>query len=491
MSALFGEVQTYSQAEGPDVELATFGDEFYAYRETHDGYTVLYDESLGIYCYAEPDGDSLRSSGIGIDQTVPDGLPMHLQEGKVSLQAQFQERFQASQPPPLPSLDETLGLNDGLLNGRQVTQGTVKGLTILVDFQDVRTSVTADDVSAMLNAETYTANGNYTSVRGYYDLMSSGKLDYSNVVVGPITLSEKRDHYIKNLLAEEALTEAISDSQVAQTLQEFDSQNEGILDAVSFMYAGKTVYKDKLWPHNHVLDWQHGNFRTHFYQISALGSTPNSLTIGTFAHESGHMLCRFPDLYDYGRRDWDLGKSHGMGRYCLMSSGNHLNHGRTPAPICAYLRDLVDWCPNIVDISTPGAYSTRQGDYHTVHYFPTDRPSEYFLIENRIKHGLDAHALSNGLAIYHCDRLGSNEWQANTALWHYQCALLQADGLSELENNVNVGNSGDLFQDVEGVALSAATNPSTRMWNKNDSGLNIGNIRVDGDTIHFDVLSEA
>ena len=32
------------------------------------------------------------------------------------------------------------------------------------------------------------------------------------------------------------------------------------------------------------------------YQITDMG---NRLTLGTFCHENGHMVCDFPDLYPY------------------------------------------------------------------------------------------------------------------------------------------------------------------------------------------------
>jgi M6 family metalloprotease-like protein len=89
---------------------------------------------------------------------------------------------------------------------------------------------------------------------------------------------------------------------------------------------------------------QFGSIKTNFYLLTGLGSGPNDLTIGTFCHENGHLLCRFPDMYDYGNRDGDGVSSAGIGSYCLMGAGNHLNNGRTPAPVCAYLRDLAGWC---------------------------------------------------------------------------------------------------------------------------------------------------
>lgn len=73
----------------------------------------------------------------------------------------------------------------------------------------------------------------------------------------------------------------------------------------------------------------------------------------------GHLLCRFPDMYDYGRRDGDFEESHGIGVYCLMGSGNHLNRGRTPSPVCGYLRDLIGWADNQVILSNVGTFEIQ------------------------------------------------------------------------------------------------------------------------------------
>ena len=142
-----------------------------------------------------------------------------------------------------------------------------------------------------------------------------------------------------------------------------------------------------------------------------------------------------------------------------MGSGNHNDNGRSPSPVCAYLRDLAGWCDNEIDLSTAAAVEARHGDYNTVMKFRTSKPNEYFLVENRSRIGLDRGLPASGLAVYHCDTLGSNELQQGTAAKHYQCALLQADGRRDLELDANQGDGDDLFGAIQGVALSATSTP--------------------------------
>jgi subtilisin-like proprotein convertase family protein len=121
--------------------------------------------------------------------------------------------------------------------------------------------------------------------------------------------------------------------------------------------------------------------------------------------------------------------------------------------------------------------------------YETEKLNEYFIVENRSKLGLDQALPSSGLAVYHCDTRGSNEWQEGTPTRHYQCALLQADGHLDLERNHNQGDGSDLFQAVQGVALSHTTTPSSRQWDGSDSGLVLAQLSQPGTAITF-VLGE-
>jgi M6 family metalloprotease-like protein len=486
MSAIFNEYLIFRQDKGPDVELVVNGDEFYARYETVDGYTVVYDMDLGLYCYATLENGAFVSTGTPIAKGPPVGLRRHLKESPEVRNRKFRQRYDTirpAQPEASAHMVRTFGPQRGLLAGRRVSTGQVRGLTILVEFADLQSSVTAADVDGMLNGASYTANGNFCSVREYYRLISGGKLDYTNAVVGPIRLAREQSFYKNTLFVREVMD--IVAAQRNNDFADFDSQSQGIIDAVSFLYAGRTVYEGELWPHNFQIDLRYGAYRTSQYMLTSMGRSRVDLSIGTFCHESGHLLCRFPDMYDYGERDGDFESSHGIGAYCLMGSGNHLDRGRTPSPVCGYLRDLVGWTDNQVTLNSVGEFQAKHGDYRTVLKYETDRPNEYFIVENRSRLGLDGGLPADGLAVYHCDWLGSNEWQGGTADKHYQCGLLQADGHLDLERNVNGGDASDLFGGRTGVVLSHDTTPSSRQWDGAESGLVIGEIGTPGETMRF------
>ncbi|SNT59348.1 M6 family metalloprotease domain-containing protein [Asanoa hainanensis] len=491
MSAIFGETLRFQQRDGDDVALVVLGDEMYARYETPEGYTAVYDHEAGAYCYADLDSGSFASTGRRVDAgPPPSGVQRHLHEATAVRNGRVKARHEAMVPPGEVAGGRekflTFGPSGGLLPGRRLSSGTVTGLTILVDFPDTPAAVGMAEVDGLLNGSGYTGGGNAGSVRGYFQTMSTGRLDFGNVVVGPYRMSRPRLAYAntEGLLVPEAIQLAVD---AGVDLSRFDSCDEGIVDSLCIMYAGQTEYKGDLWPHNFVHRKEYNGVRTELYIVTSAGRRAEDLSIGTFCHEAGHMLCRFPDLYDYGlaEREGDDFKSAGVGMYCVMGAGNHLDRGKTPAPISAYLRHLVGWTGTEVDLNAGGRFEAKQGDYDTVLRYRTDLENEYFLVENRSRAGFDTHLPSSGLAVYHCDIRGSNEFQQGTREQHYQCAVLQADGHLDLEANANQGDGGDLFGRVEGTAVSHSTRPATRRWDGTESGLTISDVSAPGEVISF------
>lgn len=496
MSAIFGETLTFTQDDGGAVRLVVYGDDLYSRYETIDGYTAVYDSAAGGYCFAQLKAGEFSSSGIRVEDRPPEGLERHLHEDIETRNRLVLDRHEAMLPVDAGRGERekllTFGSSGGLLPGRRLDSGAVRGLTILVTFPDSGTAVTRDDVDALLNGASYRENGNSCSVNEYFKTMSTNRLDFSNEVVGPFRLSKPRLFYAntEGKLVPEALNLAQSNGV---DFSRFDSLGQGIVDAVCIMYAGQTEYRGDLWPHNWVHRATFDGVQTELYTVTSMGRTTADLSIGTFCHESGHLLCRWPDLYDYGliEREGDDFKSAGVGYFCVMGAGNHLDRGRTPAPVSMYLRHLVGWTGDVVDLSVGGEFSARHGDYDTALKFPTSMDNEYFLLENRYRDGFDTYLPASGLAVYHCDTRGSNEFQQGTREQHYQCALLQADGHLDLEQNLNQGDGGDLYGGVAGTALSHTSQPTSRKWDGSESGLTVSGISDPGPVIRFTVGTAA
>ncbi len=235
MSVLIGDTIVCGQHTGGDVQLKIFGDEFYARYETLDGYTVVFDKGHGCYCYALLAAGRFVSSGAPVGKPLPDGLRKHLKEKPAVYNEKFElsyNRLHPRETDPDSSATRTIGPDDGLLEGRKLHQGTVRGLTIIVDFDDVVTNISPSAVEDMFNAENYKANGNFCSVNEYFKIVSSGKLNYVNTVIGPIKLPKRRSYYISNLLVKEALDIAVDKFNI--NLADFDSRGEGIVMQSTF-----------------------------------------------------------------------------------------------------------------------------------------------------------------------------------------------------------------------------------------------------------------
>jgi hypothetical protein len=93
MSAIFGEILEFSQENGPDVRLRVYGDEFYARHETEDGYTVIHDEQLGKFTYAQLKDGHFVSSGVDLSHKPPLELDKHLEESNEVRMLIAEKRF--------------------------------------------------------------------------------------------------------------------------------------------------------------------------------------------------------------------------------------------------------------------------------------------------------------------------------------------------------------------------------------------------------------
>lgn len=92
MVGMIGQKVPLGQANGPDVELIVSGTELYATYETPEGLPVLYDEALGLFCYARLADGKFVSSGISLSQAAPADIIPHAQESDEVRQRSIEAR---------------------------------------------------------------------------------------------------------------------------------------------------------------------------------------------------------------------------------------------------------------------------------------------------------------------------------------------------------------------------------------------------------------
>jgi formaldehyde-activating enzyme involved in methanogenesis len=149
------------------------------------------------------------------------------------------------------------------------------------------------------------------------------------------------------------------------------------------------------------------------YQLASLGNTQNANPttppgIGTFVHENGHMIMRWPDLYPYvnGQRNFVAG-------YCVMSSSNG-NNPQMPNP---HFRNMAGWI-TVTDITSTNATLTHTANSNTAFRYVRNDAESYF-IEARRQTGRSQNIPGQGLLIWHVHTGGDN---ANYEVGHSSAA---------------------------------------------------------------------
>lgn len=463
-----GESFVLQQPDGEDVAVLVWGDEYYQHIESPDGYTLVREPGSRVICYARLDesGQNLVSTGVRVGDPAVGGLGLarHLAVPPAVRRSRtlaVRERLDVEQALFLGK--------DGARDPQPSSLGEIQGITLIIDFSDQPSTVPAASFDAYLNQVGYTGYGNNGSVRDYFDDVSDGALTYTNYVPAAYyrALYPKSYYDDPNITygqrARELVREAlISLNSSGFDFGEYDANRDGYVDALNVFYAGVPSHgwSIGLWPHSSVVSYSADGVSTYRYQITNIGS---SLSLATFCHENGHMICFWPDLYDYG------GDSAGVGNFCLMCSSGAANN---PVQPCAPLKDRAGWSTSLTLLE--GLLNDASIDARFNQFYKLPHPtveSEYYLIENRQRTGRDQSIGDSGIAIWHVDTHGSNNNQEQTPESHYFTTLVQADGRWDLENDRNNGDTTDLWAAPSYAIFTPATNPAATWWSGEDAAL--------------------
>ena len=367
---------------------------------------------------------------------------------------------------------------------RAPLRGDVRVIVVLVDFTDKRFEVDTGRFQHLFFSTGVIPTG---SVTEYYTDVTGGLVHISGEVVGPFTMPQTLAWYANgnfgigrpsgepraNILAQDAATAA----DAAVDFAPYDNDGNGYVDAFIVVHAGEggeeTGDPGDIWSHKWVLPQEYDADGTKIYAYLTI---PENAKLGVSAHELGHLLFGFPDLYDI---DYS---SEGIGNWCLMSGGSWNGGGDTPAHPSAWCKAQQDWV-SVQNVSADGTLTladVKTG--RTVHRLWTDAAEgqEYFLLENRQQAGFDADLPGAGLLIWHVDE----SQQTNEDENHYLVALLQADGVRDLENDINRGDGGDPYPGyTDNRGLDASSTPASTGYAGQDSLVAVTEISDSGDTM--------
>ena len=401
---------------------------------------------------------------------------------------------------PLRDAGKSTTVNN-LASGRMqvLVSGTKQMPCLLINFSDQANTYTTTNFQNLL----FVAGGVPTgSARDYYTEVSFGQLTLNGQVSGWYTANNRKQYYGDfrggNYSTQCAYEAAQKADAAGFNWAPYDNDHDGYVDTLWVVHSGpgaeETGSGKDIWSHS----WDFfsaglGEFTTSTndpyhagqkikinsyiiqpetsYWSGGNGVTQNIVGIGVFCHEFGHAL-GLPDLYDTGSTN----PGEGLGNASLMAGGSWGGNGsdtRYPAHMDAWCKAFLGWTVPTV-VTADGAYTVLAAETNQSCFLVKPVGStvnQYFLIENRQRHGYDNTLFATGLFIYHVDAdiiaANSADNTVNVNTHPYGVALEEADATTDnyasmhLFIGSNRGLSTDAWPNGAKNAFSSTSIPST------------------------------
>lgn len=410
---------------------------------------------------------------------------------------------------------------EGTLAAPEVLTGSIKALAVLVDFSDRVSSVQATFFDSLIFAPPVAGRG---SVSDYYNEISYGQIDIVTLNL-PSALGWRRApqtgaYYTYNKYCTDApyphncqkLAEDIVDAlNSVVDFSQYDNNHDGAMEPIMIVHSGPgaeyTGAKTDIWSHSWNLrtSRNYDGVSISKYVIMpeywGTAATRYDMTIGVFAHEMGHGFWNLPDLYD---TDYS---SEGLGNWSLMAGGSWngtAGRGDSPAWPDPWSQIKMGYATaTTLSANSLGQSIPQIGSGSTGAIFKlansTLNATEYFLVQNRQKTAgsYDEYLPGSGVAIWHIDEAKSTNSQeckldphSGCGSTHYEVALEQADGLHELESNVDRGDAGDVFPgSTNNRTWNGASHPeSSSYYRTTATNIGVVNISNSAATMTADLL---
>ncbi len=437
-------VITVTQRDGTRLKVRIYGDEYYNYTMTTDGYTLV-GGTDGNYYFAKLDSKGqLASTGIvakPLSRLTPSERQRVTASSKgvlpVMTSSQRQQRMVATGSLSRATADKNAA--PSLMgSSRFKAEGEKDFLVLLVAFKDIPFTVANPQTAFdnMLNGDNYTDNNATGSVRQYYTDNSNGKFKPKFTVKGVYTVGNRTDYVVKNgsTLDEtnvtNILTEALKQAE-AEGVNMANFAEDGVVRDVCVIFSGGTSNDGSdaagIWPKHRALGGGvnvSGGTLYGFTLVSELRNRKGGIGmtgIAPFCHEFGHAL-GWPDFYD-ANGDTD-GVSEDNGFFSLMGYGMNINDGCTPPALGILERWMMGWAEP-KELKEAGKYSLKPVTDGEGYQVKTGTDGDYFLLECRgakknvwdnpeYLNYYNTGANSWGLLAHHIDNTQSSKWLNNT-----------------------------------------------------------------------------
>jgi immune inhibitor A len=384
------------------------------------------------------------------------------------LQARRQTSFGLDDGLIIPGVEFPLGTPPATIRNaaaeRAPLRGTVRVIVVLVDFSDKKISASKAHFEELFFSQGKMATG---SVRDFYQEATHGLIDIQGQVVGPYRLPQKLSYYANGESGmgqdlpngRTMARDAVIAADPAVNFAPYDNDGNGFVDAFIIVHAGSggevTGKGGDMWSHKWVLEGD--PYVTDGTKVYGYLTIPEDGKVGVCAHELGHLLFGWPDLYDTDK------SSAGIGSWCLMAAGNWNGGGDRPAHPSAWCKAQQGW----VTVANQTANSVVSvgdvKDSHTVHrlWHGGEPSQEYYLVENRQKVRFDDGLKESGMLLWKIDEAVATNTNEN----HPKVALMQADGRRDLELNENRGDAGDPYPGSSGArTFDENSTPSSKSY---------------------------
>lgn len=391
-----------TQPDGTVIEVRAAGDEHFHYLTDAKGEFILEKNDKGFLVNAERLGETLRPVKEHIDvlRAEQNALnnPTKRTIGKIG--------------PDGRSAFPTIGETDCLI---VLVEFADRPFTDKSGYEDVRAFY-----DAYFNQKNFRAYDLEYSVADYFNEVSNGlykpKYDISPIV----TLPKEAQYYVGDQPNDryrhwdEALSYALKELDGKIDFTRYDNDGDGNIDFVYFIYAGygqaDTAETSAIWPHQGNLpSMSLDGVKTGPYACSneLRGSadyyqkTLRPAGIGAFCHEFGHVL-GLPDLYDPNYYN----RAYVPGKWSVMCSGCYNVGGTVPCSYTGYERWFCKWL-EFEDVADGKHYElkplTQEPKVYRVPVLnrlgkPT---SEYWVVENRNREGLDQGLPADGMILWY------------------------------------------------------------------------------------------